>query len=211
MGNKYFSYVIPRDYGFAPNPFGHECTLATCKPNIRKSARVGDWIFGTSSTAGGVEPRLVFAMKVTRTTNFNDYYHDSNYQYKKPVMNGSLKKMYGDNIYHKETDDSNKIIWNQDDSHHSNPDGSPNPLNIDRDTGITDKVLISDEFYYFGDNGFDIPSELVGLVCKRGPGHRFVSVEHASKLLSKIKNKCDQGINGDPIMFRNEFQRYDGK
>ena len=36
-----YSYVITRDYGFAPNPFGGICTLATCKPGIRNHAKVG--------------------------------------------------------------------------------------------------------------------------------------------------------------------------
>ena len=32
------SYVVRYDSGFAPNPFYEYCTLATCKPNIRKGA-----------------------------------------------------------------------------------------------------------------------------------------------------------------------------
>lgn len=57
-----FSYVLARDAGFAPNPFYGVCTLATCKPRIRASAAVGDWIVGTGS---GQEDRLghiVYAM-----------------------------------------------------------------------------------------------------------------------------------------------------
>ena len=46
---KLFSYVVARDYGFAPNPFFSTCTLATCKPKIRRTASVGDWIIGTGS------------------------------------------------------------------------------------------------------------------------------------------------------------------
>jgi len=37
------SYVVARDYGFAPNPFFGFCTLATCKPRLRSVAQVGDW------------------------------------------------------------------------------------------------------------------------------------------------------------------------
>ena len=37
----------PRDYGFAPNPYFGYCTLATCKPVIRRCAGVGDWIAWT--------------------------------------------------------------------------------------------------------------------------------------------------------------------
>lgn len=39
---KLFSYVVAREYGFAPNPFFGWCTLATCKPKIRVTAEVGD-------------------------------------------------------------------------------------------------------------------------------------------------------------------------
>lgn len=41
-----YSYVITRDYGFAPNPFWGICSLATCKPQIRQRALKGDWIAG---------------------------------------------------------------------------------------------------------------------------------------------------------------------
>ena len=41
-----YSYVITRDYGFAPNPFWNICTLATCKPQIREHALKGDWVAG---------------------------------------------------------------------------------------------------------------------------------------------------------------------
>src|SRR5712671_5339411 len=33
---RLYSYVVARDFGFAPNPFFGVCTLATCKPDIRK-------------------------------------------------------------------------------------------------------------------------------------------------------------------------------
>lgn len=45
--NSYlYAYSITRDFGFAPNPFHGICTLATCKPRIRKAANIGDWILG---------------------------------------------------------------------------------------------------------------------------------------------------------------------
>lgn len=43
---KLYSYVVARDFGFAPNPFHGYCTLATCKPDIRATASVGDWVIG---------------------------------------------------------------------------------------------------------------------------------------------------------------------
>ena len=37
---KLFSYVVARDFAFAPNPFHGYCTLATCKPIIRRVTQV---------------------------------------------------------------------------------------------------------------------------------------------------------------------------
>ncbi len=98
---KLFSYVIARDYGFAPNPFFGCCTLATCKPNIRRVAEIGDWIVGTGSAARTRKGVLVLAMCVTETMKFNEYWEDIRFQQKKPRLSGSIKQAFGDNIYHK--------------------------------------------------------------------------------------------------------------
>lgn len=59
---RLYSYIVAHDTGFAPNPFWGWCTLATCKPRIRKSAGVGDWIIGLTPKRAG--NRLLYAMKV---------------------------------------------------------------------------------------------------------------------------------------------------
>lgn len=204
MGTRYFSYVLVRDHGFAPNPFNSICTLATCKPNIRNSAFVGDWIFGSGSARLKRQNQLIYAMKVTNKISFNKYWTDPHFETKKPVMNGSLKKMYGDNIYY-----SNGTNWIQADSHHSLKDGSTNDYNLIRDTSV-DAVLISDEFYYFGTTPVIIPSNLLDHVIKKGPGHRYVNSEAGEKLLAFISNRYSLGYHGDPTEF-NSFKRYDGK
>ncbi len=116
---KLFSYVVARDFGFAPNPFYGFCTLATCKPEIRKQAQIGDWIVGTGSNQLNCLNKLIYVMRITDKITYNDYWHDSRYKCKKPIMNGSLKQMYGDNIYYK---DYNK--WHQVHSHHSLENGN---------------------------------------------------------------------------------------
>ena len=45
---KIMSYIITHDYGFAPNPYGGFLTLATCKPKIRNSAKIGDILVGSN-------------------------------------------------------------------------------------------------------------------------------------------------------------------
>ena len=60
------------------------------------------------------------------------------------------------------------------DSFHSKENGSPNQGHINRDTGV-DRVLISDEYVYFGGNGPNIPDTLRSgskLMCHKGIGMR---------------------------------------
>lgn len=165
------SYTVARDFGFAPNPFYGVCTLATCKPEIRKSARIGDWVAGIGSKTAGFEGKIVYAMKVTEKMTFDKYWRDQRFQRKKPYFYGSVKQAYGDNIYHRE---KNNDTWIQEDSHHSFPNGLLNQHNLDRDTK-TDKILISNDFYYWGNNAIEVPEKFrdwQGRDIYRGRGHQ---------------------------------------
>ena len=95
------SYVVRYDSGFAPNPFYSYCTLATCKPSIRRSADIGDWVVGSGSNDRSVRRggHLVYAMRVTEAMTFDEYGRDPRFESKKPYRNGSRKQSCGDNIY----------------------------------------------------------------------------------------------------------------
>lgn len=166
------SYVVRYDSGFAPNPFYGYCTLATCKPDIRKAAQPGDWVIGSGSSDRTVRRggHLVYAMQVTETMTFDQYALDKRFESKKPFRNGSRKQSCGDNIYFRT---SPGAPWLQRDSFHSLQDGSLNPAHVARDTGV-DRVLISDNFVYFGGNGPKFPDYLKDdeghLLCKSGRG-----------------------------------------
>ena len=41
-----YSYIHTYDTGFAPNIQSNIMTLATCKPQIRKNAVIGDYVIG---------------------------------------------------------------------------------------------------------------------------------------------------------------------
>ncbi|WP_166037180.1 hypothetical protein [Sphingosinicella sp. YJ22] len=43
---RIFRYILVHDHGLAPCPANGLVTLATCKPSIRRSAAVGDWVLG---------------------------------------------------------------------------------------------------------------------------------------------------------------------
>jgi hypothetical protein len=201
---KGFVYVVARDFGFAPNPFGGYCTLATCKPKIRKSALVGDIIIGLSSRKSG--NKLIYAMRVSEKITFNDYWYDIRFQFKKPVMNGSLVKTFGDNIYHFDEKSKN---WCQLDSHHSLEGGQVNTINLNNDTK-TDAVLISIDFYYFGINSIEIPKDLKKGI-RVGRSHRNLREEKVESIWKWLESENTKGINGDPTQFHKGFIRYDGK
>lgn len=166
------SYVVRYDSGFAPNPFYGHCTLATCKPNIRKGADIGDWVVGSGSNDRSVRRggHLVYAMRVTETMTFDEYGVDPRFESKKPYRNGSRKQSCGDNIYFRATP---AAAWKQRDSFHSRPDGSLNPDHVTRDTGVN-RVLVSNDFVYFGGEGPEFPEELKDQqgrpLCKAGIG-----------------------------------------
>jgi hypothetical protein len=149
-----WSYKIRRDYGFAPNPFHGFCTLACCKPGIRKGAKSGDLIFGFGSAALKMRGRLIFAMCVSETLTFDQYWADGRFARRQPVFTAGTSRSYGDNIYHHVNG-----AWRQEDSHHSFPGGVWNAANADRDLSVN-VVLISTDFAYWGRSATDIPEHL---------------------------------------------------
>ena len=150
---KLFSYVVARDFAFAPNPFYGACTLATCKPIVRRVAGVGDWVIGTGSKTKSRQGCLVYCMRITDTMTFNQYWNNDRFVCKRPNLRGSKKQAFGDNIYFTDSDGR----WGQLNSHHSYSDGRPNHHNIIHDTS-TDRVLVSSDFAYWGGAGPVIPA-----------------------------------------------------
>lgn len=164
---KIYSYVVARDYGFAPNPFHGICTLATCKPKIRKSASVGDYVVGLTPRADG--NKICYIMQVGSKISFDQYWIGSNFQVKKPLFNKTHKYSVGDNIYHKKADG----FWHQENSHHTHEDGTPIQENIDADTGITDQVLLGEIFSYWGQSAIELPPQFSALRVTRGHKNDF--------------------------------------
>jgi len=204
-----FIYVVDRDFGFAPNPFHGMCTLATCKPRLRRSAQVGDWVLGVGGSRLKATGRCVFAMRVGRILTFNQYWRDIAFRDKRPIRNGSKKMMVGDNIYHRR---SPTEPWRQEDSHHSLPDGKLNPHNVSNDTQ-TDAVLVGDVFFYFGASAPFIPKSLLAAIgYKNGRSYRkFAMNTAASKLIKWLTTTyagAENTLLGDPFDFGNSSARY---
>ena len=193
---KLYSYVVARDYGFAPNPFYGFCTLATSKPEIRRTATVDDWILGTGSKEKKRDAHVVYAMRVSEAMTFNEYWQDPRFRDKRPDLHTSIRKAFGDNVYHRNEVDGE---WRQEDSHHSCDDGTSNRRNVDHDTQV-DRVLVSDDFIYWGGSGPEIPASFGKDVCKSGPGHkcRFAR-EIVAECVAWLRSFDERGYRGDPL------------
>jgi hypothetical protein len=150
-----YSYVLDHDFGFAPNPFFGVCTLATCKPQIRERASLGDYVMGTGCAKRGRSGRLVYVMRVDEIIDYNAYWVDERFLRKRPALNRGVAHGFGDNIYHRDAEGT----WQQANSLHTFPDGAPNLYNQEHDTH-SEKVLIGREFVYFGGDGPLIPAQL---------------------------------------------------
>jgi len=195
-----FRYKLDHDYGLAPNPFWGIMSLAVCKGDIRRNKNLekGDWIIGTGSKKLNLECRLIYAMKVEEIITFDEYYESPLYQCKKPIINGSLIQMYGDNIYH--TGKDGKII--QDPCAHSNADHTENTIHLQRDTKGKN-VILSKTFYYFGDNCPKIPKNLKKICCtSRNYSYLNISKEEIDDFLIWLQKNYEPGIYGDPVNWK---------
>jgi hypothetical protein len=199
---RIYSYVVRYDSGFAPNPFYGCCTLATCKPDIRRGAKIGDWVVGSGSNDRSIRRggHLVYAMRVTEIMTFDEYGADPRFEAKKPFRKGSRKQSCGDNIYFRVAPDA---PWQQRDSFHSRPDGSLNPDHVLRDTGV-DRVLVSNDFVYFGGEGPEFPVELKDQqgrsLCKSGRGLSAFDDPHlVVRLQQWIRGLGEGGYQGAPF------------
>lgn len=196
------SYVVRYDSGFAPNPFYGYCTLATCVPRIRSSARVGDWIVGSGSDNRTVRRggTIVYAMRVEEVLTFEQYDNDPRFERKKPYRKGSRKQSCGDNIYYR---DATGQRWLQRDSFHSDASGSQNAEHVNIDTAV-DRVLISQDFVYFGGEGPAFPDHLHDengrSICKSGRGYsRFDGFALIDDFEGWIRSLGVSGFKGIPF------------
>jgi hypothetical protein len=145
-----------------------------------------------------------YAMRVTESKTFEQYWSDPRFQQKKPNLRGSKKQAFGDNIYSRDRDGRH---WRQANSHHSLADGSPNPRNVAADTGIN-RVLLSNDFVYWGGKGPKIPKRFLSYgpyhesVCAgRGHKNRF-SPQLVEEVIAWIRSFHEIGFCGEPHDWR---------
>jgi hypothetical protein len=154
---KLSAYIVRHDSGFSPNPFGRVCTLACCKPVIRRNAEKGDIIIGTGSARCGQSGQLIYAMRVEAVLPLEEYW--KRYPSKRPAQETPVKAR-GDNVWHRDAS--------------GNWCCAPGALHDERNRNRDLKgrnALISPEFYYFGRDAIKIPDRYRCLIATT-QGHK---------------------------------------
>jgi len=146
---KIYAYLVPVDDGAAPNPYGGVCTLAICKPNLRKIAKQGDWLVGLDSKS-----QLIYTMEITTVMIMKEYdtYTKENLPIKIPNKTSkNIEEQMGDSVY----DFSNDEIKLRPSVHSC----------CTKEMDLAGKnVLLSTCFYYFGDQVKTLPKEFENIV-----------------------------------------------
>jgi hypothetical protein len=172
---RLYSHIVRYDGGFAPCIAEGTCTLACCKPVIRRKAKVGDWVLGTTPAKRGAG-RMVYLMRVDALLTFADYWRDLRlagrddniYQ---PLGNGRYKQK--------------KNAWHGCGTQRRDLRGK--------------QVLVSKSFVYFGKSAPKIPPSLQDL-ASRGRGHRvFEEAQQRVQQLKKWAFARGRGRKGLPF------------
>ena len=162
---RLFTYTIPVDDGAAPNPFHGVCTLAICKPSIRRVATRGDWVAGIGSKnapSGDLSGRLVYAMRVEQAIPFVEYDRRAPAEWPSKIpqpMSRDLAERLGDCIY----DYASGSPPRQRPGVHGQENKKSDLSGVN--------VLVSTDFYYFGSRAIALPPHLLG-ICHQGRGHK---------------------------------------
>jgi len=163
--SQLYSYCLPYDDGAAPNPYWGVCTLVICKPAIRRTAEIGDWIVGTGSTRsriGNVSGMVVYAMRVTQKMKMRDYDLHTQEHLKGKIpdpTSSDVRRRLGDSIYDFRYDPPRLR------SREVHSEGN-------REDDLSGYyALLSERFYYFGDHPVRLPEDLQKIVQQR-QGHR---------------------------------------
>ena len=189
-----YSYMLRYDCGLSPNPFFDVCTLAVCKPGIRKAASVGDWVVGTGSKNAKLEDRkrdfsgrVVCAMKITDKMTLEEYdeFCRKDLEGKIPERRSKdYRKKVGDCIYD----------YSEGGEQPLQRKGVHNESNIKTDLS-GENVLLSSEFYYFGENPKIMPHYLRAII----PGNKGFKVCKAATLINRFEQWLEDKFEANKL------------
>lgn len=145
---RLFTYKVAYDGGSAPNPYHNICTLAICKPAIRRVAKPNDVIVGLACAPD--DTRIVYCMVVEHVLPWSQYIQACTGKGEVPtgMSPHHLRKKVPNSA-----SDPGDCIWTD---AHKYVDALPSwsshggPEEFDRDVRNGENVLLSGKFWYFG-------------------------------------------------------------
>ena len=155
--------------------------MAVCKPQIRKSARAGDWIVGLRSRHND---QVGSVMRVDEVLSFAAYWRDPRFRAKKPG-----RCAWPDNFYRPTRDGS--LV--------QEPNTLHDASDVARDLAGR-QVLVSWAYWYFGDRSPELPTDLIHLVHSN-QGHSLHTrrrPDDVVKLASWVAH-WPPGVLGQPV------------
>jgi len=174
---RIYRYVLMGDGGMAPNPRRGLITLATCKPEIRRTAQEGDWVIGNYPAHNN--DIVAWAGKVKRSLPIHQY--AINYPTRHDALhelgpNGELRRIPG------------KLEWYHPNAEQQRKDRKGNVLVFDKSCS-----------WYFGARGRELPESLKHLAA-HGQGHRVNGWQQGDLELleSWLCEQAPAGIHGEP-------------
>ncbi len=168
-------YILQHDSGMAPCIDAGLVSLATCKPKIRSSAKLGEWVMGFYPRP---HPRglVTWAGRVDHKVDVGDYER----QY----------RGRSDAVYRAKRDGGYKRLRTD---YHFQPD------EFRKDTSAPVLIFDAKATWYFGRNPQMLPDHLLHLAAG-GRGHRVrdVKEEDAIALEEWLESIAQPGIHGRP-------------
>lgn len=150
--SRIFRYILQTDNGMAPSIDDGIVSLATCKPGIRKSARVGDWVIGFRP-GSAVRGLVVWAGLVESVLGVGDY---------ERRFSSSRRNGRSDAIYREVGDGEFERLF---------PCYHPDNKQFQKDTGSPVLLFDPGSTWYFGRKPRLIPDDLLHLAAEY-QGHR---------------------------------------
>jgi hypothetical protein len=173
--SRIFRYILATDNGMAPCSDKGWVSLATCKPQIRRSAKPGEWVVGFYPSPA---PRglVAWAGRVARRVEIADY--ESEFRGR------------SDAVYRMMPDGNFKRL---------RPDYHPGPDQFRKDTSAPVLVFDKATTWYFGDRPQMLPDSLMNL-APRGIGHRVNGTADGdvANLLAWLRQVALPGVHGRP-------------
>ncbi len=189
MSPKIYVYKCVYDDGIAPCVDRGRLSLTVCKPQIRRTAAVGDYLVSFGGNAESPPNRLVYAARITARLPGGEYFDKPAFQTRQGCLYErtprGLLRLRRDAAVHQRPADQLKDVGPAPEY--------PNAI-----------ALVSDYFRYFGAKGTDdwkaIAPRLARLVEHLGQGHR---VNHSReirddllRLIAQIWRDFPRKLNG---------------